>query len=90
MRHTLMVDPTVSRVILPMDLVSLLLDLVMMDTMDLAMIILNWEVCIKIMWYARGRNCSEQSSRVSKVLRRVQLKSLECRLWNRGAESSGA
>ena len=47
MRHALMVDPTVSRVRLPMDLVSLLLDLVMMDTMDLVMMILNWEVAIK-------------------------------------------
>ena len=43
-----MVNSTVSRVILPTDLVSLLLDLVMMDTVHLAMMILNWEVAIKI------------------------------------------
>ena len=42
-----MVDATVSRVRLPADLVSLLLDLVMMDMVDLAMMILNWEVAIK-------------------------------------------
>ena len=46
-RHALMSDSTVSRVRLPADLVSLLLDLVMMDTVDLAMMISNWEVAVK-------------------------------------------
>ena len=72
------------------DLVSLLMDLVMMDMVDLAMIISNWEVCIKSMWDTGGRNCSEKSSRVRKVLSQVQLKSLECELRSRGEESSGA
>ena len=46
--HTLMANPTVGRVRFLADLVSLLLDLVMMDTVDLEMMILNWEVVIKI------------------------------------------
>ena len=58
-RPALIADPTVTRVILSEDLVSLLLDLVMMDMVDLEMMILNWEVAIKSVWDARGRNYSE-------------------------------
>ena len=61
-RRTLMVDLTVSRVRLPVDVVSLLLDLVMMDTVDLVMIISNCEVAIKSMQDAGGRHYLEQSS----------------------------
>ena len=85
-----MVDPTIRRLRFPTDLVSLLLDLVMMDMVDLEMMISNWEVDIKSVWDTGGRHFSEQFSRVSKVLSRVKLKSLECKLWSRGAESSGA
>ena len=85
-----MVDSTVSRVRLPVGLVSLLLDLVMMDMEDLEMMILNWEVAIKSARDAGGRHCLEQFSRVKKVLSQVQLKSLECKLWSRGAKSSSA
>ena len=53
-----MVDPTVSRMRLLVDLVSLLMDLVMMDTMDLVMMISNWEVAIKGARDAGGRHCS--------------------------------
>ena len=51
-----------------MDLMSLLLYLVMMDTVDLEMMILNWEVAIKSVQDVGGRHCSEQFSRVRKVL----------------------
>ena len=85
-----MVDSTISRVRLLADLVSLLLDLVIMDMVDLVMMISNWEVAVKSVRDARGRHCTEQFSQVRKVLSRVQLKSLECELWSRGTESSGA
>ena len=54
-----MVDPTIRSVRLPMDFVSLLLDLVMMDMVDLEMMISNWEVAIKSAWDAGGRRCLE-------------------------------
>ena len=53
-----MVDSAISRVRLPMDLVSLLLYLVMMDTLDLVMMISNWEVAIKSGQKIGGRHCS--------------------------------
>ena len=53
-----MADLTISRVRLPTDLVSLLLDLFMMNMVDLVMMISNWEVAIKTMWDVGGRNCS--------------------------------
>ena len=58
-RHALMTDPIISRVRLPVDLVSLLLDLVMMDMVDLVMMVLNEEVAIKSVQDVGGRNCSE-------------------------------
>ena len=54
-----MVDPTVSRVRLSMNLVSLLLYLVIMDMVDLEMMISNWEVAIKITRDVGGRHCLE-------------------------------
>ena len=54
-----MVDLTISRVILLVDLVSLLLDLVMMYTVDLVIMIWNWEVAIKSAWDEGGRHCSK-------------------------------
>ena len=57
-QHALMVDPTFKRVGLSMDLVSLLLDLVMMEIVDLPMMSLNWEVPIKSTQDVGGRNCS--------------------------------
>ena len=67
-QRALMANTTVSRVILPVDLVSLLLDLVMMDMVDLVMMVSNWAVDIKSAWDARGRHSSEQFSQVRKVL----------------------
>ena len=55
---TLLVDPTIRRVRLPVDLVSLLLDFVMMDMVDLAMMSSNWEVPIKGVRDVGGRHCS--------------------------------
>ena len=52
-----MVDMAVRRVRLLVDLVSLQLDLVMMDMVDLEMMILNWEVAIKIAQDVGERNC---------------------------------
>ena len=54
-----MADLTLRRVRLLTNLVSLLLDLVMMDIVDLAMMILNWAVAIKSTWDMGGRHCSE-------------------------------
>ena len=68
-RCTLMVDPTVSRVRLLADLVSLRLDLAMMDMVDLVMMVSNWEVDIKRTWDAGGSHCSELFNQVRKVLR---------------------
>ena len=63
-----MVYMTIRRVRLPADLVLLLLDLVMMEIVDLAMMSLNWEVPMKSAWDARGRHCSVQR--------------VECELWS--------
>ena len=57
-RHALMADPTVRRIIFPMDLASLLSDLVMMEIIDLAMMSLNLEMPIKRTWDMGGWNCS--------------------------------
>ena len=54
-----MANPIISKVRLSSDLVSLLLDLVMLDTVDLAMMISNWEVAIKSTQDMGGRDCSE-------------------------------
>ena len=69
------------------NLVSLMLDLVMMDMVDLVMMILKWVVAINSARDAGGRHCLEQFSRVSRVLSRVQLQSLECELRSRGVQS---
>ena len=85
-----MSDLTIRKVRLLVDLVSLLLDLVIMDMVDLVMMISNWEVAIKSAWDAGGRHCLEKFSRVRKVLSYVKLKSIECELWSIGAKFSGA
>ena len=53
-----MANPTVRRVRLLVDLVSLRFDLVMMEIADLAMMSLNWEVAIKRARGVVGRHCS--------------------------------
>ena len=57
-QRALIADPIIRRVRLLVDLVSLLLDLVMMDMVDLAMMISNWEVAIKSAQDVGGRHCS--------------------------------
>ena len=52
-----MANSIVSRVRLSADLVSLLLDLVIMDMVDLVIIISNWGVAIKSARDAGGRHC---------------------------------
>ena len=54
-----MADPTISRLILPSYLVSLLLYLVAKETVDLEMMISNWEVAIQSVRDVVGMHFSE-------------------------------
>ena len=56
-RHALIIDPTVRKVRLSADLVSLLPNFVMIEMVDLEMMSSNWEVPIKSTQDVGGRNC---------------------------------